>query len=615
MINTDDLHSKKTKKLIGLGVFADEKCVYLYFHSPRDQKQKIHVAVSTDGTSFEKSSKSGHIRKNIIFKEDISKSSNFSISSHPDGYTLLYVRHATANNKLLKATSKDLYTWNASGYVLAGQARGVVCNDYHYQKQQLLYAGSGSITVYASKNLTQWNVLQKDIIQPREGSFDSGALEVEAVYKTEKGILLFYHSLRAGAYTVGVALFDKEDPTKLLWRSNEPLWSQPETWKHAKSLGSIIRNGVIVGYWQVDDGIFAVSYGVYKISDGHSSKDVSLQLKRSEHNPMIRPNSNNAWEAFNTFNPAAVYDDGKVHLLYRAQGYNYVSVLGYATSLDGERIHERDTDPIYLPTEPFEYTGEKKPKHISHFFMSGGGYGGCEDPRMTKIDGRYYLTYVAFDGYNPPRVALSSISSEDFLSRKWNWDTPVLISPPGVVDKSAVIFPEKINGKYVIMHRIYPHILIDYVDDLNFDGTKWLEGKYKISPRPTHWDSRKIGAGAPPIKTKYGWLLIYQSVGEQDSSRYKIGAMLLDLNDPTKVLHRSQSPILEPDVDYENKGFKSGVIYPCGAAVIDDTLYVYYGGADSYVCVAKANLEEFLKELRFSEVARLSTPEITQITV
>jgi len=223
------------------------------------------------------------------------------------------------------------------------------------------------------------------------------------------------------------------------------------------------------------------------------------------------------------------------------------------------------------------------------------------------------LTYVAFDGINPPRIALTSISAYDFLNRRWLWERPVLISPPGIVDKSAVIFPEKINGKYVIMHRIYPDILIDFVDNLNFDGTFWLKGEYKISPRPDKWDSRKIGAGAPPLKTKYGWLLIYQSVGEQDPGRYKIGAMLLDLLDPTKVLYRSQSPILEPEETYENDGFKSGVIYPCGAVIIDDTLYVYYGGADSYVCVATAKLEDFLTELRYSEVARLTKPIVEKI--
>jgi predicted GH43/DUF377 family glycosyl hydrolase len=366
---------------------------------------------------------------------------------------------------------------------------------------------------------------------------------------------------------------------------------------------------MLIGYWQIDDeGIYATVYSYYKTHDGILSKNISLTLNRSHKNPLIAPKATNTWEAFTTFNPAAIYDDGKVHLLYRAQGHDYVSVLGYATSRDGIHIDERLDTPIYIPTQQFETTVGINEETVARHFISGGGFGGCEDPRITKLDDRYYLTYVAFDGMTPPRVALTSIATEHFLSRRWLWEKPVIISPPGVVDKSAVIFPEKIGGKYVIMHRIYPDILIDFVDSLNFDGTTYLQGHYKISPRPGSWDSRKIGAGAPPIKTPYGWLLIYQSVGEQDSGRYKIGAMLLDLQRPYIVLHRSNAPILEPTAEYENDGFKAGVIYPCGAVVIGDTLYVYYGGADSYVCVATANLDHFLKELMYSDLGKLTNP-------
>jgi hypothetical protein len=107
----------------------------------------------------------------------------------------------------------------------------------------------------------------------------------------------------------------------------------------------------------------------------------------------------------------------------------------------------------------------------------------------------------------------------------------------------------------------------------------------------------KVGCGPPPLKTKDGWLLIYQAVGACDESRYKIGAMLLDLKDPTKVLARTRSPILEPVAVYENEGFKAGVVYPCGAVIINDRLFVYYGGADTVVCVATAKLNNFLEQL------------------
>ena len=140
--------------------------------------------------------------------------------------------------------------------------------------------------------------------------------------------------------------------------------------------------------------------------------------------------------------------------------------------------------------------------------------------------------------------------------------------------------------------------MIDFVDDLDFNGTtRWLKGEFKIQPRVACWDSQKVGAGAPPIKTKDGWLLIYQGVGESDPGRYKIGAMLLDLKDPVKVLARLEKPILEPQAAYENEGWKTGVIYPCGAVVIRDRLLVYYGGADKVTCVASAKLDELLGRL------------------
>jgi hypothetical protein len=140
--------------------------------------------------------------------------------------------------------------------------------------------------------------------------------------------------------------------------------------------------------------------------------------------------------------------------------------------------------------------------------------------------------------------------------------------------------------------------LVDFVDDLDFDGvSRWLKGEFRIRAHASYWDSRKVGAGAPPIKTKDGWLLICQGVGEGDPGRYKIGAKLLDLENPTRVLARTEEPILEPKAWYENEGWKSGVIYPCGAVVIKDRLLVYYGGADKVTCVASVKLDELLDHL------------------
>jgi predicted GH43/DUF377 family glycosyl hydrolase len=337
-------------------------------------------------------------------------------------------------------------------------------------------------------------------------------------------------------------------------------------------------------------------------------------LERYPHNPILKPVPQHFWESKAVFNPAALYLGGKVHLLYRAIGDNDVSVLGYAASSDGFTIDERLDYPAYVPREPFEgvqpHTRYSAYKYTSPYESGGGGLGGCEDPRLTQIDDTIYLTYVAYNGYSHPRVALSSINVNDFLNKNWKWKRPVLISPPDIVDKNACILPELLNGKYVIFHRIFPHILIDFRDNLEFDGeTQWLEGQYLIPTKDYSWDSRKVAAGPPPIKTPKGWLLIYHAIDDRDDLRYKIGAMLLDLKEPTKVIARTSQPILEPLADYENDGLKYGVVYPCGAAVINNRLLVYYGGADMVVCVASANLTDFLNRLDYQiEKNQISHP-------
>jgi predicted GH43/DUF377 family glycosyl hydrolase len=457
----------------------------------------------------------------------------------------------------------------------------------------------------------------KELIKPRPDHFDNKLIEIEGVVKIDGGKLIVYHNRDLnGEYQVGVAIVKNDKSHRIIFRGETPLWESSSAWmgKKIEFIGLASIDGQIIGYWGVDDSqIQAVIYPSFKLRNPQTARSININLKKVIENPLISPNSENSWEAFTTFNPAAIYEGGKVHILYRAQGFDYVSVVGYASSSDGVHIEERLDYPIYRPTQPFEWVTATRPEEVNTGYMSGGGYGGVEDPRITRVGDRLYMSYVAFNGIDPPRVALTSISVDDFLNHRWLWEKPVLISPPGVVDKSCVIFPEKVNGKYVIMHRIFPNILIDFVDSLDFDGNTWLKGEFKIPPRLNMWDSRKIGAGAPPIKTKDGWLLIYQSVDDRDDKKYLIGAMLLDLENPAKVLHRSKLPILRPLEKYENEGFKAGVVYPCGAVVINDTLFVYYGGADSYVCVATANLDDFLNQLTYTEKPILEPAKIGRI--
>ena len=320
-------------------------------------------------------------------------------------------------------------------------------------------------------------------------------------------------------------------------------------------------------------------------------------LQKTEANPILTPRGEHHWEANQTFNPAAIAQDGKVHILYRALGHDGLSRLGYAQSDDGIHIIERSDEPVY--TAP---SGHRNRFAEPIVYSSGGGWGGCEDPRIVCIDGNVYMTFVAFDGWGSVQMALSWIGLHDFLNKKWKWKKPVSLSPPGEVHKNWVLFPEKIKGKFAILHSISPQILVDYFDSpdefKDNDGqTYYIRSRYAKDSGKKRWDNWVRGAGPPPIKTKYGWLLLYHAMDASDPNRYKLGAMILDLKDPTKVLYRSQHPILEPDESYENQGHKAGVIYSCGAVVVDGKLLVYYGGADTVSCVATADFEKFLKAI------------------
>lgn len=222
---------------------------------------------------------------------------------------------------------------------------------------------------------------------------------------------------------------------------------------------------------------------------------------------------------------------------------------------------------------------------------------------MVVIEGRVYVTFNMFDGWDYIRVASISIDEQDFMTEQfWKWDGPHILSKPGERHKNWVLFPEKINGKYAILHSIAPNVDIAYRDSIEDIGTEepfiesWVGSRDSLPPRENAWDSYVRGAGAPPIRTSRGWLLLYHAIDARDPGRYKLGAMLLDLTDPTHVLHRSSGPILSPDEHYENHG-KPGIVYACGAVVRDGTLFVYYGGADKVVCVATAELEELVDEL------------------
>ena len=337
-------------------------------------------------------------------------------------------------------------------------------------------------------------------------------------------------------------------------------------------------------------------------------KGKQLEFNRSHNNPILKPRQEKHWDSEGSFNPAAVKIDDKVHLLYRAVGGDGVSRIGHASMKDGTEVDDRSAFPVYEPSAGFDLPEDAEmegPKEYNPmFYTSGGSWGGCEDPRAVAIDNRIYMTYVAFGGWSSVRIALTSISVRDFRKKFWNWRKPMFISPPGEVNKNWVLFPEKIKGKYAILHGVSPKVLIEYVDSLEHFpkgfhiksvGQHGGYGYHDIK-REKFWDNKVRGAGAPPVRTELGWLLLYHALDKNDPGKYKVGAMVLDFKDPTKILYRAPAPVLSPKMHYENDG-KPGIVYASGAVVVGDKLFVYYGGGDKNVCVAETSLKVLLRFL------------------
>jgi predicted GH43/DUF377 family glycosyl hydrolase len=418
-----------------------------------------------------------------------------------------------------------------------------------------------------------------------------------APLKTEKGWLLFYSYIYnyftpPAIFGVQALLLDDNDPRKIVGEVKRPFLVPEEEYEQYGRVphiifpsGALLRRLTIYLYYGATDTTCCLAK--FKLKDllDELVFVAGRQLTRFEGNPIIAPIAEHAWESRATFNPGAVYEGGKVHLFYRAMSDDNTSVLGYAASLDGVHFTERSPGPAYVPRADFERK------------LVPGGNSGCEDPRLTKLGDRVYMCYTAFDGQDPPRVAFTSISTSDLVVKKWSWTDPVLISPPGLDDKDAALFPRKIGDKYFFLHRLGSDIWIDSVDSFDFDGVnKFLGGKILMRPRDTAWDSRRIGISAPPIETPHGWLLLYHGISKR-TSHYSVRAALLDLDDPTKVLYRTEDSILDPKMPYEKEGIVSNVVFPCGTAVIRGQLFVYYGGGDKVTAVAMIALKDLLTGL------------------
>ncbi|MBT4510668.1 MAG: glycosidase [Chloroflexi bacterium] len=311
------------------------------------------------------------------------------------------------------------------------------------------------------------------------------------------------------------------------------------------------------------------------------------ELIRYHGNPVLQPIPEHSWESKYVLNAGAIKLGRKVYMLYRAYGDDEISRIGLAISEDGYYFNERLEKPIF---EPGHETENK----------------GCEDPRLTLLGNQIYMTYTAYDGI-VAQIAIASISVNDFLKFDWESWQRLGLFLPGCNNKDAFIFPEQFDSKVVMVHRIEPHIWITFSSEIS---CPWPSGCHKILAKPSagsKWDSEKIGAGAQPLKTKYGWLLITHGVDR--SKVYRLGVMLLDLFNPTILIYRSPNFILEPSTRWElgNNGeyWVPNVVFTCGAIPLEngkdlleanDEIIVYYGGADTVMNIATARVGALIPE-------------------
>ncbi len=296
-------------------------------------------------------------------------------------------------------------------------------------------------------------------------------------------------------------------------------------------------------------------------------------IHRWEGNPIISL-EDIPFRCNTVFNAAAVKFQGEYLLLIRVEDQCGRSIFTLAGSEDGLRFVV-EPEPVMMPAteEPF------------------ATYEACgiEDPRITLLDGTYYVMYTAYSHYGP-RLALAR--TDDFR----NFTRIALISEP--VNKDGALFPKKINGRYVRFDRpnvgATGNIWVSYSEDL----IHWGGSEVAMTTRPDHWDCARIGASAPPIETEHGWLEIYHGVKETAAGPiYRLGAVIFDLENPTRILGRAAIPILTPREQYERVGDIGNVVFSCGAILEEQTgeLKMYYGAADTCICVGTAKLNAIIE--------------------
>lgn len=297
-----------------------------------------------------------------------------------------------------------------------------------------------------------------------------------------------------------------------------------------------------------------------------------MKLERHPASPVLKPDPTSDWQALNVFNPSVVHHSGLFHMHYRAQGSDYVSRIGYAVSQDGVNWNRLER-PVLEP-------------------RSARDARGVEDPRVTLLEGRFYMAYTAYGRAGPhaptgvPPMGITPMYAVSDNLIQWEDLGPLL---EGEDNKDHALFPRRVDGRYLSFHRRPPSVWLAESEDLK----TWGNHREVFGPRPGLWDGKRVGAGGPPIETEAGWLMIYH--GYNEAHMYCLGTALLDKHEPWRVLRRPSESILEPQEPWELKGDVPNVVFNCANPVVNGTVYVYYGGADRLIGLATAPLDNLLE--------------------
>ncbi len=322
---------------------------------------------------------------------------------------------------------------------------------------------------------------------------------------------------------------------------------------------------------------------------------MTLRLQRHAHNPVLLPDPASPWECYNVFNPSVIHHNGLFHMHYRAQGLDWISRIGYAVSTDG--LHwNRLREPVLSPVD-------------------GSDSRGVEDPRVVEIEGVFYMTYTAYgrEFFGSGKATHLGGGILPMIARSENLITWERLGPMtvGEDNKDHVLFPRKINGRFAALHRRWPQVWLAYSDDLRTWRPDEMAPIY--GPRPENWwDATSVGNNGPPIETAHGWLClnhgytveIEQGGGSLNRAQqvlrvYRLGVILLDLDDPTKVIHRPKEPIFWPEELWELRGDVPNVVFSNTNPVVEGSVYVYYGGGDHVIGMATCSLSDLVEYARF----------------